>query len=476
VLVNLSYSYSGSSTIIVERKSTAAYEAIQCKRLSQSVLVDTTLDPESDNTFIYRIKVIKTIDGKEYSTSYSNEVNFQYTSTVLNGPTGLALQTFELQGIKLTWDDRTSKELGYKVEKNSGSGFAEIATLAPNTTSYMDNIAGIQNPPLNLTYRVKAYNANLSSATKEASTTYAGLGSPTDLKILDSAFYKFTIGWTRNSSIATGYVVERRKDNGVYSGIATVGATVATYADTSIADSGSYAYRVRAIKDNLSSSYTNEIGCLINNILPTLGLVAYYPFNGNANDESGNGNNGTVHGTTSTSDRFGNANNAQYFNGSSYINYPELFSATQKAFSFSLWVEINNISSQSSILYKGSINGEFQVNAQVDKFNFGIHLSSGLYDWTTVASQDYVKNKFYHLAGIYKQGNSIELWVNGILANTVSIPSLNLYVGATISSIGAYNNITYSQYVNGIIDDVRIYNRALSGSEIQALYHEGGWK
>ena len=37
------------------------------------------------------------------------------------------------------------------------------------------------------------------------------------------------------------------------------------------------------------------------------GLVAYYPFNGNANDESGNGNNGTVNGATLTADRFGNA-------------------------------------------------------------------------------------------------------------------------------------------------------------------------
>ncbi len=45
------------------------------------------------------------------------------------------------------------------------------------------------------------------------------------------------------------------------------------------------------------------------------GLVAYYPFNGNANDESGNGNNGIVHGATLTADRSGNANSAYSFNG-----------------------------------------------------------------------------------------------------------------------------------------------------------------
>jgi hypothetical protein len=45
------------------------------------------------------------------------------------------------------------------------------------------------------------------------------------------------------------------------------------------------------------------------------GLVAHYPFNGNANDESGNGNNGTVNGATLTTDRFGNMNKAYSFDG-----------------------------------------------------------------------------------------------------------------------------------------------------------------
>ena len=49
--------------------------------------------------------------------------------------------------------------------------------------------------------------------------------------------------------------------------------------------------------------------------IPTNGLVGYWPFKGNANDESGNGHDGTVNGPTLTTDRFGNANSAYYFNG-----------------------------------------------------------------------------------------------------------------------------------------------------------------
>ncbi|RKY55315.1 MAG: hypothetical protein DRP89_03575, partial [Candidatus Neomarinimicrobiota bacterium] len=70
------------------------------------------------------------------------------------------------------------------------------------------------------------------------------------------------------------------------------------------------------------------------------GLVAYYPFNGNANDESGNGNDGTVNGATLTTDRFGNENSAYSFDGvDDYImvqDSPELQFGTND-FTIALW-------------------------------------------------------------------------------------------------------------------------------------------
>jgi len=78
--------------------------------------------------------------------------------------------------------------------------------------------------------------------------------------------------------------------------------------------------------------------------VPTQGLVAYYPFNGNANDESGNGNNGIDSGATLTTDRFGNANKAYWFNGTS--NYIEVSDNPilrfSNSFSISLWVSLTN--------------------------------------------------------------------------------------------------------------------------------------
>ncbi|TAF12105.1 MAG: hypothetical protein EAZ75_03925, partial [Flavobacteriia bacterium] len=56
--------------------------------------------------------------------------------------------------------------------------------------------------------------------------------------------------------------------------------------------------------------------------VPSNGLVAYWPFSGNANDQSGNGNNGTVNGATLTTDRFGNSNSAYNFAENQQITIP----------------------------------------------------------------------------------------------------------------------------------------------------------
>jgi hypothetical protein len=69
------------------------------------------------------------------------------------------------------------------------------------------------------------------------------------------------------------------------------------------------------------SSLHNLLNAQIPSYVPRDGLVGWWPFNGNANDESGNGNHGTVNGATLTEDRFGNLNSAYSFDGiSNYIS------------------------------------------------------------------------------------------------------------------------------------------------------------
>src|SRR3990172_11283700 len=93
------------------------------------------------------------------------------------------------------------------------------------------------------------------------------------------------------------------------------------------------------------------------------GLVAYYPFNGNANDESGNGNNGTVYGATLTTDRFGNANSAYDFDGNDNIVVPDSNTLDLTThFTLAAWVKphsLMNDPAQGGIISK---NGDYGVN------------------------------------------------------------------------------------------------------------------
>ena len=90
------------------------------------------------------------------------------------------------------------------------------------------------------------------------------------------------------------------------------------------------------------------------NYVPTTGLVAYYGFNGNANDLSGNGNNGTVTGATLTTDRFGNNSSAYSFNGANnqiaIANSTSLNIQNFNGISMAVWVKYNVLSSPSALL------------------------------------------------------------------------------------------------------------------------------
>ena len=90
--------------------------------------------------------------------------------------------------------------------------------------------------------------------------------------------------------------------------------------------------------------------------VPTSGLVGYWPFNGNANDESGNGNNGTVNGATLTSDRNGIPNRAYNFEGlNNYIDILSFNSSKIKNdFSISTWIRFKSFNS----LYPQIIDGD----------------------------------------------------------------------------------------------------------------------
>ena len=207
--------------------------------------------------------------------------------------------------------------------------------------------------------------------------------------------------------------------------------------------------------------------------------VAYYPFSGNANDSSGNGNNGTVAGATLTTDRFGRNNSAYHFIGGSYIALPELFSDTVQAFTFAMWVMKDTVDNNDHmILYKDPTQGEAAISITRGNVGPGVCLGTDPNNWYSPIIPDTLKAKtWYFLAGRYISGQRIDFFLNGILVASKAIPNLPLYQSPSefLSAIGTLPNYGAPYNWNGAIDDIRIYNQALDSTTIQSLYHEGGW-
>ena len=211
------------------------------------------------------------------------------------------------------------------------------------------------------------------------------------------------------------------------------------------------------------------------------GLVAYYPFNGNANDESGNGNHGTVNGATLTTDRLGNANSAYSFNGSSY--YIKVADSNSlditSSISFSSWIYVYGSTNDHQVIIGKWYNNnvfeetyvlELQPNGKTIQMPLN-GISTGGY--SNVASNTEISfNTWVHVVGVY-DSSEIRLYVNGVKTGSL-ITSGNLPLTSAPLMIGAHDSTSDRNAFNGIIDDVRIYNRALSSSEIEELYNYGG--
>jgi hypothetical protein len=208
----------------------------------------------------------------------------------------------------------------------------------------------------------------------------------------------------------------------------------------------------------------------------TNGLVAYYPFNGNANDESGNGKNGTVQGAVLTRNRFGVGSSAYHFDGlSSKILIPEtVFSPSNASITISLWVTTDggSYSDNQHLFVKGGVNGTMMLQFLNGQMLFGPKLqTSATWYWATAPI---LSNSVMHLVGVYAKGANASLYVNGALADSAAVPDDNLFIDPSyplISAIGIYD-FTGDPFggFRGTIDDVRIYTNALTAAQVQQLY------
>lgn len=207
--------------------------------------------------------------------------------------------------------------------------------------------------------------------------------------------------------------------------------------------------------------------------IPTNGLVGYYPFTGNANDMSGNSANGTVYGATLTTDRFGNANSAYSFNGSS--NYIEAVSTNlplgNSTRTISAWIKTNGTWYGRSIVNYGTVSDNLNFFMSCSGTNIG-KIQAGEGAAYLIGTSTINTNIWKHVVVSYDATNW-NIYVNGILENSTASSAIN-----TIDSIfrigrSVITNPSDGYYWLGSLDDIRIYNRLLTSNEMNALYNEG---
>lgn len=206
--------------------------------------------------------------------------------------------------------------------------------------------------------------------------------------------------------------------------------------------------------------------------IPNTNIVASYPFNGNASDESVNSNDGTVNGATLTTDRFGNVNSAYEFNGSSNnITGNALDFSSGNEFSISVWVNPVNLTSSQNIHIFRQDNGTSNPDILIAFQNYGSVLSFGLKTSTytefdiSINPQDFV-NGWHHIVATY-DGINRKVYVDNVLIGTDNKTG-NIGYSASIFAIGSAS-ATQEEYFNGSIDDIRIFNKTLTDCEISAL-------
>ena len=219
----------------------------------------------------------------------------------------------------------------------------------------------------------------------------------------------------------------------------------------------------------------------------TSGLAAHYRFNGDANDASGHNNHPVYNNTLPVADRFGNPSSAMHFNGiNSYIQIPNNPSVNfLNTITLSVWVKPTgfyyDICHASSILNKGSADyypGNYSLRyddalfsegtgCSGDRLKDSLHQNFRATGTPLKAYSPFIeKNKWYHL--VYtNDGSTATLYVDCDIK--YAVPFKETFTNKEDLFIGKTNDDFFPFWLNADLDDLRIYNRALSKAEVEML-------
>ena len=218
------------------------------------------------------------------------------------------------------------------------------------------------------------------------------------------------------------------------------------------------------------------------------GLVIYYPFNGNTEDESGNENHGDLMGAIPTLDRHGKQNSAYLFDGKNdyIIVGPYDFGETLTS---SVWVKPLSLEKHSTIFDNWDGQGDRDIFPYQKSFDLALGADGGV-GWNLSEDGDYPH--FLSVSPVFKSidevrhivcvktSNEMKLFIDGKLQKKQSAPksvfksTIPLCIGGSIYTLKFSEDLprvtTVGSHINAVIDDFRIYSRALSNEEVKTIY------
>lgn len=232
-------------------------------------------------------------------------------------------------------------------------------------------------------------------------------------------------------------------------------------------------------------------------------LVAYYPFNGNANDESGNANHAAVYGAQLTVDRFGRPNSAYSFSPArrSSIIPQFLNSSMLNSFTYSVWVRpLNSITipaqGQSSNAASGLPNNTCVIHPihgqnygpPTQNTGTGVYVgTNGVYleehsdGWEAVPISHVMNLTGWHLINIVYENKQPSLYIDGVFIKKGIVSPRQIYASLGPDRFPTYDRSGIgagyipgqgtTQFFNGDIDDIFYYRRALTANEVNQIYN-----
>ncbi|MCU0468735.1 MAG: LamG domain-containing protein, partial [Arcicella sp.] len=259
------------------------------------------------------------------------------------------------------------------------------------------------------------------------------------------------------------------------SGINLTATANSSIVNVSVSPTTTTTYTIQSVNNACGAGTTSGSAIVTVNTIPQ--LIACYKFDDNALDSKGN-HHGTVNGATLTSDRFGRANSAYNFDGLSNIQLNNAADFGVATFTWSAWVNASVLATLNipkTVFSVGYDAGDQHINLYYLNTSGQAGWNYGSYTgYTTVAMPIMISytavatNNWVHLA-VVRTPTERKFYINGqlSLSGTAAPPFYNTPILAAIGS--RYNG---TQPFSGKIDDVKIYNGALTDEDVLLLYNE----